>query len=138
MVERKSRRGSKNSTDKKTAAPELTPQEANRALVIRRIEELTLPILEKYGEAAFEEILGRLNQVIDEYTAEVQHLFTGLVEQAKEDHGRLRGLLDRDEGGTETAEAEAPPEDRDMSEIERRLESEESASNDAAESEAAG
>lgn len=138
MVERKSRRGSKNNTGKKTAAPELTPQEANRALVIRRIEELTLPILEKYGEPAFEEILGRLNRVIDEYTAEVQHLFTGLVDQAKEDHGRLRGLLDRDEGGTETAEAEAPPEDRDMSEIERRLESEESASNDAAEGEAAG
>lgn len=140
MVERKSRRdraagkGSKNGTDKESAAPELSPQEANRALVLSRIEELTLPILDKYGELAFEEILGRLNQVIEEYTLEVQHLFTGLVDQAREDHGRLRGLLDRDAGESETDEsAPAPTEDKNMSEFERRLESDDLASNDAAE-----
>ena len=123
---RRSARGGKKSSDNgknaKTPEPE-NSVEMNRAKVRLRLEELTLPILEKFGQPAFDELHSRLEVVIREYTIEVEGLFSDLVGQAKLEHERLMGLLKRDE--TE-GDGDSPDpvlaDDEDLSDIERRLE----------------
>ena len=123
---RRSARGSRKlpgeSSDAKTPDTE-NSIEINRAKVRLRLEELTLPILEKFGQPAFDELHSRLEVVIQEYTVEVQGLFNDLVGQAKLDHERLVGLLKRDESDSDDDSADAAvPDDANMSDIERRLE----------------
>ena len=102
--------------------------EINRAKVSKRLEELTLPVLEKYGQPAFDELHSWLERVVNEFTDEVQTLFDDLVGQAKSDHDRLIGLLRRDanEPTEETADAVPVEEEVPMSDYERKLESQDS------------
>lgn len=116
-------RGSNGSAKASAEKDGLSIAERNRAAVTVKLEELTLPILEKYGQAAFDELMARLEITLDEFTQEVSHLFTGMVAQAKDDHDKLRGLLDRD-NSVEGDENTRPvmPGDENMSDLERRLE----------------
>ena len=135
MVERGTKRTRKSTTTRgkgtngsaKAGADKDAPSivEKNRATVTNKLEELTLPILEKYGQPAFEELMSRLDTTLTEFSDEVSHLFTDMVSQAKDEHERLRGLLEREDGkeGDENSRPVLPGEEN-MSEFERRIETE--------------
>ena len=123
---RRSARGARkfeNETGDATSVDAKNSVAVNRAKVSKRLAELTLPVLEKYGQPAFDELHSRLERVVREFTDEVQALFNDLVGQAKVDHDRLMGLLKRDASESEGETAgPAAPEDAAMSEYERKLE----------------
>ena len=93
----------------------------SKELVGEKLTKLTIPILEKYGFLAFEEVITRLEITIKEFNEEVGSLFGEMVNHSRENYGRLKLLLDQD------AEPEEPTDDESvddfgMSELERRLE----------------
>ncbi|UCH09640.1 MAG: hypothetical protein JSU61_10500 [Fidelibacterota bacterium] len=97
--------------------------QTNREVVFQRLEELTAPILDKYGVPAFDELVTRLEGTVKEFTEEVNTLFDEMVVQAREDHERMKSLLV--EGGDEECsegETEELVNEEGMSELEKRLE----------------
>ncbi|MBA7565018.1 hypothetical protein ES708_06688 [subsurface metagenome] len=82
---------------------------------------MTSPVLEKYGIPALDELFSRIDMAMNEFKEEVDSLFTEMVDQAKEDHGRLKSLLGKDEKAEEEPSEEVEPAP-ELSEIERRLE----------------
>ncbi len=94
---------------------------AAREVIVRRLVELTEPIMEQYGQAAFDELLTRMEAAIQDFSQEVRTLFTELVHQSREEHERLKAMLVQDEvvEGEDLIEEE---QDTEMSEFEKRLE----------------
>jgi|GEM_PF-5665416 len=112
----------KGRSNKPASKAEETPQPLNNQEVVRqKLEELTAPILEKYGVPAFDEIMNRLETTVKEFTEEVNTLFSEMVNRSREDHERLKSLLTEDEGD-EGEQDEKPENDEEMSEFEKRLE----------------
>jgi len=100
---------------------EASRQESNREIIQKKLIKLTSPILDQYGQIAFEELISRLETVIQEYNEEVQSLFTEMKDQSKDDMGRLKSLMVQEEEPEAEAEADQP-DLSGMSEFERRLE----------------
>lgn len=104
-----------------TQEEELFRQSNNREQIQKKLIKLTAPILDQYGQVAFEELISRLETTIQEFNTEVGTLFTEMVDQSKEDFGRLKSLLEQ--GEEPEAEAETDGLDlSEMSEYEKRLE----------------
>ena len=104
-----------------TQEEELFRQSNNREQIQKKLIKLTAPILEQYGQIAFEELISRLETTIQEFNTEVGTLFTEMVDQSKEDFGRLKSLMEQ--GEEPEAEAETDGLDlSEMSEYEKRLE----------------
>jgi hypothetical protein len=105
----------KSSEDKKTLT--------NHDVVRERLQKLSLPVLERYGESAFDELLARLETTIEEFTTEFETLFTEMIDQSRDDYRRLQNLLAPEEN-TEAVDEEAQPDSSmdNMSEFERKLE----------------
>ncbi len=104
-----------------TQEEEMFRQTSNQEQIQKKLIKLSAPILEQYGQIAFEELINRLETTIQEFNAEVGTLFIELVDQSKEDYGRLKSLMEQGE------EPEAEPEtgridESELSEFERRLE----------------
>lgn len=101
-----------------------------REILVQRLTELTEPIMEKYGQSAFDELMTRMEAAIQEYTQEVRTLFTEMVHQSREEHLRLKAILDQDKAVEEQDKIEKEEEvdvieegeGNDMSEYEKRLE----------------
>ncbi len=93
----------------------------NQEVIRKKLEELTAPILDKYGVPAFDEIMNRLETTVKEFTEEVNTLFSEMVNRSREDHERLKSLLTEDEGD-EGEQDEKPENDEEISEFEKRLE----------------
>jgi len=93
----------------------------NREIVYQKLEELTAPVLEKYGVTAFDELMNRLENTIKEFTDEVNTLFTAMVSRSREDHERLKSLLTEEECEEEEQELELENEEN-MSAFEKKLE----------------
>ncbi len=112
----------KERSNKSASKAEETLQPLNNQEVIRqKLEELTAPILDKYGVPAFDELMNRLETTVKEFTEEVNTLFSEMVNRSREDHERLKSLLTEDEGD-EGERDEKPDNDEEMSEFEKRLE----------------
>ncbi len=95
----------------------------NQDVVRERLQKLSLPILERYGESAFDELLTRLEMTIEEFTTEFETLFTEMIDQSKDDYRRLQNLLAPDESPAAVEEEGQPDsEAAEMSEFERRRE----------------
>ena len=104
-----------------TQEEELFRQSNNREQIQKKLIKLTAPILDQYGQIAFEELISRLETTIQEFNAEVGTLFTEMVDQSKEDFGRLKSLMEQ--GEEPETEAETGELDlSEMSEYEKRLE----------------
>lgn len=104
-----------------TQEEELFRQSGNQEQIQKKLIKLTAPILEQYGQVAFEELINRLETTIQEFNAEVGTLFTEMVDQSKEDFGRLKSLMEQ--GEEPVAEPDAGRMDEpEMSEFEKRLE----------------
>lgn len=104
-----------------TQEEELFRQTGNQEQIQKKLIKLSAPILEQYGQVAFEELINRLETTIQEFNAEVGTLFTEMVDQSKEDYGRLKSLIDQ--GEEPVAEPETGRMDEsEMSEYEKRLE----------------
>ena len=80
-----------------TQEEELFRQSNNREQIQKKLIKLTAPILEQYGQIAFEELISRLETTIQEFNTEVGTLFTEMVDQSKEDFGRLKSLMEQEE-----------------------------------------
>ncbi len=78
-----------------TQEEELFRQSNNRELIQKKLIKLTAPILDQYGQIAFEELISRLETTIQEFNTEVGTLFTEMVDQWKEDFGRLKSLMEQ-------------------------------------------
>ena len=112
----------KGRTNKAAKQAKETLQPPNNQEVIRKkLEELTSPILDKYGVLAFDEVMKRLETTVKEFTEEVSTLFDEMVSRSREDHERMKSLLTEDEGNELQPEEELENEE-DMSEVEKRLE----------------
>lgn len=112
----------KGRSNKPASKAEETPQPLNNQEVVRqKLEELTAPILDKYGVPAFDEIINRLETTVKEFTEEVNTLFSEMVNRSREDHERLKSLLTEDEGD-EGEQDKQPENDEEISEFEKRLE----------------
>lgn len=98
--------------------------QTNHDVVRERLQELSMPILERYGKSAFDELLTRLETTIEEFTNEFETLFNEMIDQSRDDYRRLQSLLTPDD--TTDAVEEAPQPEAtamdEMSEFERRLE----------------
>lgn len=112
----------KGRTDKaaKQAKETLQPP-SNQEVIRKKLEELTSPILDKYGVLAFDEVMKRLETTVKEFTEEVSTLFDEMVSRSREDHERMKSLLTEEEGNDAEPEEELENEE-DMSEFEKRLE----------------
>ncbi len=102
---------------------ELEPQN-NKEIVQQKLEDLTSPIMERYGTPAFDEIMARLEITVREFNDEVGTLFKEMVDRSHEDHERMKSLLSGEETDDEKQENEHEN-GTNMSEYERRLEEEE-------------
>ena len=112
----------KGQTNKAAKQAKETLQPPNNQEVIRKkLEELTSPILDKYGVLAFDEVMKRLETTVKEFTEEVSTLFDEMVSRSREDHERMKSLLTEDEGN-ELQPAEELENEENMSEFEKRLE----------------
>lgn len=98
----------------------LQPQN-NREVIRKRLEELTAPILDKYGMPAFDEVINRLEATVKEFTEEVNTLFDEMVSRLRENHERVKSLLAEEEGNELQPEEELENEE-EMNEFEKRLE----------------
>ena len=96
--------------------------QTNREVVLQKLEQLTSPILEKYGVPAFDELVIRLEGTVKEFTEEVNTLFDEMVVQAREDHERMKSLLGEGENEEPGEGGEETEDEGGMSEIEKRLE----------------
>ncbi|MFC1480708.1 hypothetical protein ACFL6E_00480 [Candidatus Neomarinimicrobiota bacterium] len=95
----------------------------NHDVVRERLQKLSLPILDRYGESAFDELLARLETTIEEFTGEFETLFTEMIDQSRDDYRRLQNLLAPDESVEAVDEEEkADTSGDEMSEFERKLE----------------
>lgn len=113
--------GARGQTRKTAPTGAQAPQpKNNREIAYQKLEELTAPILEKYGVPAFDELMNRLESVIKDFTAEVSTLFKEMVNRSREDHERLKSLLVEEEGAEE--QQEELENEAKMSEFEKRLE----------------
>lgn len=92
-----------------------------RGILVRKMVELTEPIMEQYGEAAFDEVMTRMEATIQEFTQEVRTLFSEMVQQSREEHERLKAMLVQDEA-VEEGDLIEEEQDAEMSEFEKRLE----------------
>ena len=104
-----------------TQEEELFRQTSNQEIIQKKLIKLSAPILEQYGQIAFEELINRLETTIQEFNEEVGTLFTGMVDQSKEAYGRLKSLMDQKEAPEEEPEP-GVVEDAGLSEFEKRLE----------------
>ena len=101
---------------------EETPQlQNNREVIRQKLEELTAPILDKYGMPAFDEVMNRLETTVKEFTEEVNTLFSEMVNRSREDHERMKSLLTEEECD-EGEQVEKLENDKEISEFEKRLE----------------
>ena len=98
----------------------LQPQN-NREVIRQKLEELTAPILDKYGIPAFDEVMKRLETTVKEFTEEVNTLFSEMVNRSREDHERMKSLL-TEEDGNEGEQDEKLENEKEISEFEKRLE----------------
>jgi hypothetical protein len=98
----------------------LQPQN-NREVIRQKLEELTAPILDKYGMPAFDEVMNRLETTVKEFTEEVNTLFSEMVNRSKDDHERMKSLLTEEECD-EGEQDEKLENDKEISEFEKRLE----------------
>ncbi len=98
----------------------LQPQNS-REVIRQKLEELTAPILDRYGMPAFNEVMNRLETTVKEFTEEVNTLFSEMVDRSREDHERMKSLL-TDEEGNEEEQDEKLENDEEISEFEKRLE----------------
>lgn len=115
--------GAKSKAGGKRGAASKEPK-TNREVAFDKLQTLTSPILEKYGVAAFDELVNRLENTVKEYTEEVDALFKEMVSQSREDYERMKTLLtgqEPDEAEAEDEE-EVAEEEESMSEFEKRLE----------------
>ncbi|UCH62620.1 MAG: hypothetical protein JSU77_12630 [Fidelibacterota bacterium] len=115
-----SRAKGRSSKSASKAEEKLQPQN-NQEVIRQKLEELTAPILEKYGIPAFDEIMNRLETTVKEFTEEVNTLFSEMVIRSREDHERMKSLLTDDEGD-EGGHDEKTENNVEMSEFEKRLE----------------
>ena len=92
-----------------------------REIIVAQLVELTEPIMEQYGQAAFDEVMTRMEATREAFSEEVNTLFTEMVHQSREEHERLKAMLVQDEAVEEEDPIEEGPEG-EMSEIEKRLE----------------
>ena len=104
-----------------TQEEEMFRQTSNQEQIQKKLIKLSAPILEQYGQIAFEELINRLETTIQEFNAEVGTLFTELVDQSKEAYGRLKSLMDQKEAPEEEPEP-GVVDDAELSEFEKRLE----------------
>jgi hypothetical protein len=112
-----------------TQAGSKNQPETNREVVFQKLDELTSPILEKYGVPAFDELVNRLEGTVKEFTEEVSTLFDEMVVQAREDHERMKSLLVEGENDEQSGEDEDNlVNEEGMSEYEKRLENMDNAS----------
>lgn len=124
MVDRKgSLRSKSGSKGGKKGNDDDTPK-TNHDVVRERLQELSMPILDKYGESAFDELLARLETTIEEFTTEFETLFSEMIDQSRDDYRRLQSLLtpdDATDASDESPKPETPAMD-EMSDFERKLE----------------
>lgn len=113
--------GAKSKTGGKKGAASKEPK-TNREVAFDKLQMLTSPILEKYGVAAFDELVSRLENTVKEYTEEVDALFKEMVSQSREDHERMKTLLTGQEPEETEEEETAEETEEAMSEYEKRLE----------------
>ncbi len=93
----------------------------NQEIIRQKLEELTAPILDKYGIPAFDEVMNRLETTVKEFTGEVNTLFSEMVDRSREDHERMKSLL-TEEDDNEGEQEEKLENDQEISEFEKRLE----------------
>lgn len=105
-----------------TQEEEMFRQTSNQELIQKKLIKLSAPILEQYGQIAFEELINRLETTIQEFNAEVGTLFNEMVDQSKEDYGRLKSLMEQGEEPEAEPETGRMDEESEMSDFERRLE----------------
>lgn len=98
---------------------EALPPKTNREIMEQKLSGLAAPVLEKYGTPAFDELMTRLETTIEDFNAEVSNLFADMVNQSREDHARMKSMLNPEHGDEQE---EALKNDDNMSEIEKRLE----------------
>ncbi len=92
-----------------------------KVVIYKKLKELLNPVMDNFGLAATEEMVGRMEVTIGEFNNEVASLFTEMVGQSKENHAHLKSLLTQEEDSEpETELDEAALEG--MSDIEKRLE----------------
>ncbi len=96
-------------------------QTSNQEIIQKKLTKLTSAILEQFGQIAFEELIGRLETTIQEFNEEVKSLFTEMVDQSKDDLGRLKSLMVQGEEDEDEPEPDVTDE-AGLSEFERRLE----------------
>jgi len=129
MVDRTSRRrGGTNGSSRSRGGGQPKPLSKGKELLNDSVTEMASPVLEKYGIPALDELFLRIDVAINEFKEEVDSLFTEMVDQSREDHGRLKSLLGKDEQAEEEPSEEVAPAP-ELSEIERRLEGLEGTSN---------
>ncbi len=104
-----------------TQEEEMFRQTSNQEQIQKKLVKLSAPILEQYGQIAFEELIKRLETTIQEFNAEVGTLFTEMVDQSKEDYGRLKSLMEQSEEPVEEPDS-GRIDDTEMSDFEKRLE----------------
>lgn len=122
MVDRISRRkGGTNGSSRSRGGGQPKRLSKGQELLKDSVTEMTSPVLEKYGIPALDELFSRIDMAMNEFKEEVDSLFTEMVDQAREDHGRLKSLLGKDEIAEEEPSEEMEPAP-ELSEIERRLE----------------
>ncbi|MCH7859959.1 MAG: hypothetical protein IID14_09740 [Candidatus Marinimicrobia bacterium] len=92
-----------------------------REIMVRRLVVLTEPIMEQYGQAAFDEVMTRMETTLGDFSEEVSTLFTEMVHQSREEHERLKAMLVQDEAVEAADTTEEGQEDAEMSEFEKRL-----------------
>ncbi len=100
---------------------EANRQISNQEIIQKKLNKLTSPILDQFGQIAFEELISRLETTIQEFNEEVKSLFTEMVDQSKDDLGRLKSLMVQGEESDDESEPDVADE-AGLSEFERRLE----------------
>ena len=100
---------------------ETNRQISNQEIIQKKLTKLTSAILEQFGQIAFEELISRLETTIQEFNEEVKSLFTEMVDQSKDDLGRLKSLMVQGEEDEDETEPDVADE-AGLSEFERRLE----------------
>lgn len=115
------RGGQRGKTTKAAVSTKPADMYGKKLVVYKKLKELINPVMDNFGLAATEEVVGRMEATIIEFNNEVASLFTELVGQSKENHAHLKSLLTQEEGSeTEPELDEAAFEG--MSDIEKRLE----------------
>jgi hypothetical protein len=131
---RQSTAKSKGATKKGSAGPkQSSPPLSNREYVNQKLVQLMKPVLDQYGISAFNELAGRIETTIREFSSEVDSLFSRMVDQSREDYEKMKSLLEPQAATDEECDEKEKEKDSEtseqMSDLERRLEEKEKKKN---------